>query len=152
MAIIDGCNFPEDLYYDVENQMWVVFEDEETIRSGLTDVGQFIAGSLLYVKPREAGKVVEKGKRVAIIESGKYVGPIRAPLSGQITQINEEVTQNARLVNEDPYGKGWIFKLKPTRLEEERASLLIGNEAIVAVEEKMKREGWNCKESKGVQA
>jgi glycine cleavage system H protein len=154
MAEIENCNFPEDedIYYDVDSMMWVRFESEDTIVTGLTDVGQFIAGSLLYVKPRKIGFKLERGKRVALIESGKYVGPIKAPLSGELVEVNEKVTSNAKLVNEDPYGEGWIAKIKVTNLNEERDTLLQGERAFTAIKERMASEGWDCKAQKGVQA
>ena len=65
MAVIEDCNFPDDLHYDAENLMWVTFEDVGTIKCGLSDVGQFIAGNLLYVTPRKLGYKAKKGKRVA---------------------------------------------------------------------------------------
>lgn len=143
--IIEGCNFPEDdILYDVENQMWVRFDDDGSVTSGLTDIGQHIAGDLLYVKPKKVGSDIPRGKRAAIIESGKYVGPINAPLTGKIIELNQAVTENARLVNEDPYGEGWVFRLKPARLKEERDSLMAGRTAMEAIREKMSRESWDC--------
>jgi glycine cleavage system H protein len=154
MVEIENCNFPdeEDIYYDVDSMMWVRFESEDTIRTGLTDVGQFVAGSLLYVRPRKIGFKLERGKRVAIIESGKYVGPIKAPLSGELIEVNENVTSNAKLVNEDPYGEGWICKIKISNLDEEREFLLQGEKAFQAIKDRMAREGWDCRVQKGVQA
>lgn len=146
MAVIEGCNFPEEgILYDVEDQMWVRFDDDGNITAGLTDVGQHIAGNLLYVRPKKVGEDVPKGKRAAIIESGKYVGPINAPLSGKIIEVNEKVLSNAKLVNEDPYGEGWVFRLKPSNLEEERDQLKKGKEAMEAIREKMEIESWDCR-------
>ncbi len=145
MAVIEGCEFPEEgILYDVESQMWVRFDEDGSITSGLTDIGQHIAGDLLYVKPKKVGSDVPKGKRAAIIESGKYVGPINAPLTGKITELNQAVLDNARLVNEDPYGKGWVFRLKPEKLDSERETLLEGEEAMEALREKMSKESWDC--------
>lgn len=153
MVNIENCNFPddEDIYYDIDSMMWVRFESEDTIITGLTDVGQFIAGSLLYVRPREIGCELKKGKRVAIIESGKYVGPIKAPLSGELIEVNKEVVSNAKLVNEKPYNEGWICKIKASDVAGERNSLLQGEEAFNAIRERMAKEGWDCKIQKGVQ-
>ena len=85
MAGSQGCNFPEEaISYDIACQMWVRFDDDGSITAGLTDIGQHIAGHLLYIRPKKVGDDIAKGKRAAIIESGKYVGPINAPLSGKI--------------------------------------------------------------------
>lgn len=145
MVIIEGCDFPEEgILYDVENQMWVRFDDDGNVTAGLTDIGQHIAGDLLYVKPKQVSSDVPKGKRAAIIESGKYVGPINAPLTGKIIEVNQAVTDNARLVNEDPYGEGWIIRLKPSKLDSERDTLMAGRTAMEAIREKMSRESWDC--------
>jgi glycine cleavage system H protein len=150
MAEIQGCNFPEeDISYDIENQMWVRFDDDGSITSGLTDIGQHIAGHILYVRPKKVGDDISRGKRAAIIESGKYVGPINAPLSGKIIEVNPKVMENAGIVNDDPYGEGWIFRLKPSSLEGERSNLLDGENAMGAIREKLERESWDCLSGKG---
>ncbi len=143
---IEGCNFPlEGIRYDVDDQMWVRFDDDGNATSGLTDVGQHIAGNLLSLRARKVGEEVKKGKRAAIVESGKYVGPVNAPLSGKIIEVNEEVLANARLVNEDPYGSGWILRIKPSNLDAEKEELKEGEEAIDALRAKMEMESWGCK-------
>lgn len=150
MAEIEGCNFPEEgILYDVDSQMWVRFDDDGSITTGLTDIGQHIAGHILYVKPRKLGDDVAKGKRVAIIESGKYVGPVNAPLSGRIIEINQKAIDNAAVVNEDCYGEGWMVRIKPTALQKEQNSLLQGNAAMVAIAVKLARESWDCFSGKG---
>ncbi len=143
---IEGCNFPLDgIRYDVDDQMWVRFDDDGNVTSGLTDVGQHIAGKLLFLRPRKAGEDVKRGKRAAIIESGKYVGPINAPLSGKIIEVNESVLANVQLVNEDPYGSGWIFRIKPSNLDAEKEDLKEGEEAVAALKAKMEMESWDCR-------
>lgn len=145
MVVIEGCNFPEEGFlYDIEDQMWVRFDDDGNITSGLSDIGQHIAGNLLYIKPKKLGSGLKKGKRVAIIESGKYVGPINAPLSGELIEVNQSVIEDASLVNRDPYGEGWVIRIKPDKLEKERSSLLAGRAAIDALRQKMSREDWDC--------
>ncbi len=143
---IEGCNFPLDgISYDIEDQMWVRFDDDGNATSGLTDVGQHIAGNLLFLRSRKVGEDVKKGKRAAIVESGKYVGPINAPLSGKIIEVNEEVLASVRLINEDPYGRGWILRIKPSNLEAEKEELMEGEEAVPALRAKMEMESWSCK-------
>lgn len=150
MADIEDCFFPEEgILYDVNDQMWVRFDDDGSITTGLTDIGQHIAGHILYVRPRKIGEDIVKGKRVAIIESGKYVGPINAALSGRIIEINQKVIDNAGLVNDDCYGEGWVLRIKPANLDAERSSLLEGEAATKAIREKMARESWDCFSGKG---
>ncbi len=150
MAEIQGCNFPEEgISYDIENQMWVRFDDDGSITAGLTDIGQHISGHLLYLRPKKVGDDVPRGKRVAIIESGKYVGPINAPLSGKIIEINPKVHDSAAIVNDDPYGEGWILRIKPSDLDGERENLLEGEAAMKAIRDKLERESWDCFSAKG---
>ncbi len=150
MAEIQGCNFPEEgISYDIENQMWVRFDDDGSITAGLTDIGQHIAGHLLYIRPRKVGEDVPRGKRAAIIESGKYVGPINAPLTGKIIEINTKIMSDASIINDDPYGEGWIFRLKPKNLEGEKLDLLEGEAAMEAIRDKLERESWDCLSRKG---
>lgn len=145
MAEIEGCNFPEEgILYDVDNQMWVRFDDDGSITCGLTYIAQHIAGNILYVRPKKLGSDIPKGKRIAIIESGKYVGPINAPLSGKIIEVNRKVIDSASVVNDDCYGEGWVLRIKPANLDAERTSLLEGEEAMEAIREKMARESWDC--------
>ena len=145
MIEIEGCKFPaDDIFYDIESQIWVRFDDDGNITAGFTDIAQHIAGNILYIKPKKIGTDLNRGKRVAIIESGKYVGPINTPLSGTLIEVNEAVTDDAGLVNRDPYGEGWIFRIKPSKLEKERDVLIAGSEAADALKEKLDRESWDC--------
>lgn len=147
MADIGGCSFPEEgIFYDIESQIWVRFDDDGNVTAGLTDIAQHIAGSLLYIKPKKIGTDLAKGRRVAIIESGKYVGPINAPLSGKLIEVNDAVLKKASLVNEDPYGEGWVFRMKPSKLETEENSIIAGADAADALAEKLDRESWDCLE------
>lgn len=145
MTEIEGCNFPDEgILYDVDDQIWVRFDDDGNITCGLTDIAQHIAGNVLYLRPQKIGSDVKKGKRMAILESGKYVGPINAPLSGKIIEVNQRVIDGAGIVNDDCYGTGWVLRIKPDRLEEEKGSLMSGPEAMEAISEKMARESWDC--------
>ena len=76
------------------------------------------------------GKVVNQNKPVASIETGKWVGPVRSPISGEIVAVNEEAIENPSLINEDPYGKGWIAIIKPSNLQEDLKKLLHGADQV----------------------
>lgn len=145
MANFNGCEIPEELSFDVENHVWLRFESDGTVTMGMTDVAQTMAGKLLYVRPKAVGTTVVKGKSVATIESGKYVGPMRTSLSGTIVAINEEITTKAVLSNSDPYGKGWVIKLKPTNLEVEKGALVTGEAAVQAYTAKIREQKIECK-------
>ncbi|WP_459929206.1 glycine cleavage system protein H [Desulfosporosinus burensis] len=103
-------NFPEDLLYD-EHHQWLKREGD-TITIGLTDYGQYTRGDILYLSLPESGTQVKAREAVGSLETGKWVGRFYAPQTGEICAVNAEVLGNTRLINQDPYGHGWLFKIK----------------------------------------
>lgn len=145
MAEINGCNIPEDLYYLAGDKLvWARFEADGTVTAGVPDPGQAIAGKVVAVTAKKLGRTIERGKSMGTLESGKWVGPIPAPVSGEIIAINEAVTANPTLVNTDPYGQGWIVKLQPSDLEGEKADLVTGQAAVEAFQQLMTERGITC--------
>ena len=145
MAEINGCNIPEDLYYLAGDKLvWARFEADGTVTAGVPDPGQAIAGKVVAVTAKKLGRTIERGKSMGTLESGKWVGPIPAPVSGEIIAINEAVTANPTLVNTDPYGEGWIIKLQPSDLEGEKADLVTGQAAVEAFQQLMTERGISC--------
>lgn len=126
MVNIEGNEFPEDLYYH-KDHMWVKLE-EDIVKVGYNDWAQEAAGKLVNLSTRKAGRKVKAGKTLGTVESGKWVGPLRAPISGEIVELNEEVLKTPSIINEDPYGKGWIAALKHENLEEEMKNLIKGSD------------------------
>ncbi|MBW1716784.1 MAG: glycine cleavage system protein GcvH [Deltaproteobacteria bacterium] len=124
---IQGYNMPDDLYYE-ENHFWVRPEDEILVM-GMDDFAQTMAGEIVYVQLPEEGKKLKKGKRFAKIESGKWLGKVYAPVNGELVEVNEELETNPGLINDDCYGKGWMFKIKPDDMAE-LEDLIHGPEAI----------------------
>jgi glycine cleavage system H protein len=134
---IDGNEFPEDLFYHREH-MWVRVEDGR-VRVGYNDWAQSAAGKLLKINTRRAGSLVQEGKTLGTIESGKWVGPLKAPVSGKIIEVNEEVLRRPSLINEDPYGRGWVAVIEPTDLENELKKLIRGSDRAT-LEDWLRRE------------
>lgn len=122
-----GCRIPEELYYDLEYHVWVKIEDEEAV-VGATDPAQAYAGEIIFIKVKGKGTKVQRGGILATVESAKYMGPMRSPLSGVITEINQDVASNPSRVNSDPYSN-WVVKLKPENLQAELKLLTNGKEA-----------------------
>ena len=104
--------FPDDLYYDV-NHGWAKV-DGDIVTIGLSDFSQQLAGTFIHVKMPKIGKDTKQGKPVSAIESGKWVGRIYAPVTGEVIEINEDLKKKAEIINNDPYGAGWICKIKMT--------------------------------------
>ncbi len=146
--IYRGCVIPRDLYYNIENQIWFKVNEDGTVTVGATDIGQARAGKIINIRIKKIGKRVEKGKPLASLESGKWTGPVPADVEGEIVDRNEELFENPALINEDPYGKGWIVKIKPTDLRRDLADLITGEEAVKKLKEYIEREGVDCSEGK----
>ena len=103
-------NIPENLRYNKSHE-WVLLEgDVATI--GISDHAQEELTDVVFVELPPVGKVVDLGDPTAVVESVKAASDIYTPISGEVVEANEEVENDPSLVNSDPYGKGWIFKLK----------------------------------------
>ena len=113
---IDKYEFPDDLYYDGEHN-WARVEGDVVVQ-GLSDLSQDLAGELVYVEVPRIGRKVEQGKPFMSMESGKWVGRVKAIVSGELVEANEEIEWEATLVNESPYDKGWLVKIKADDLGE----------------------------------
>ena len=121
MVTHEGFDFPEDLYY-TSDQLWVKKENGN-IKLGFTSFGMDLAGKIKFVRLRPAGKTIEAGRSIGTLESGKWTGPVKAPVSGTITEVNEALKDNPSLLNEDPYGKGWVAVLTPSNWDGEVGNL-----------------------------
>jgi len=141
MVQVLGFEIPEDLYYDVKNHVWLKILDDGNVRIGLDDVGQALAKRILFVRLRRKGAKIAKGKAIATLESAKWVGPVPSPVSGVIVEVNEELRRKPSLINEEPYGKGWIAVIKPDNLDEDIKDLVTGEEALKLQEEDIKKRG-----------
>ena len=103
-------SIPEDLHYTAEHE-WIKPLGDATYRIGITDYAQDQLGDIVYVDLPDVGDEVQAGAVVAEVESTKSVGEIYAPMAGAITAVNDEVTDTPELVNQDPYGGGWLIEL-----------------------------------------
>ncbi|WP_081616601.1 MULTISPECIES: glycine cleavage system protein H [unclassified Thioalkalivibrio] len=142
MGAVRGCDIPEDLMYNVENNVWVRKESDGTATVGLTSYACSLAGTIVSYTPKKVGKNVKKDKSCTTVESGKWVGPAKTPVTGEVTETNDKVASNPGLINEDPYGEGWLIKLKPEDWDGEAGDLKTGSDALSAFESKMEADGF----------
>lgn len=140
MATVRGCNIPEDRYYWVEKHAWARPEADNMVTIGITDVAQHMAKGIVNATPKETGRTVQKGKSAGTLESGKWVGPVTSPITGEIVMLNEAVKAKPALINEDPYGEGWFVKIKPTDWTGESAALVTGDAAVAAYQKFMEEQ------------
>lgn len=102
---------PKKLKYSKTHE-WVR-QDEDLWIVGITDHAQTMLGDLVYVELPEPESNIEIGQECAVVESVKAAADVYAPISGEVVEINEALLENPQWVNEDPYGKGWLFKVRP---------------------------------------
>ena len=139
-----ACDIPEDLYYDIQRDVWIRF-DGDMATLGMTDVAQTRCGKIAAISFRDVGKKVLQGKTLATIESAKWVGPFPAPFSCEIVATNEEgFAKNILLANKDPYGVGWLVKVRPINLDSERSHLITGQEAAEKYKVRIQELKVNC--------
>jgi glycine cleavage system H protein len=105
-------NVPEDLRY-TQSHEWVRLEDDGSVIIGITDHAQEQLGDLVFVETPEIDSEVESEAAVAVVESVKAASDIYAPVAGTIVDANADLGDEPELVNTDPYGKGWLFKMTP---------------------------------------
>jgi glycine cleavage system H lipoate-binding protein/TusA-related sulfurtransferase len=123
---IDNCSFPEDLLYDTENFVWMG-NKEKTVTIGITTIMTSIAGKLSRIKLKPVGTKLEKGMSCGSLESAKYFGVVRTPISGTIVQVNKSLMDKPKLANNSPYTEGWFVKIEPSDMGDMRTLETIEN-------------------------
>lgn len=109
-------NFPTNVKYTNEHE-WVRIEGDEAY-VGITDYAQTQLGDIIFVDIPTEGETLEKGETFGSIEVVKTVSDLFLPIGGEILEVNPALEENPELVNKDPYGEGWIVKIKPTDASE----------------------------------
>ncbi len=126
---------PPELYYERQTRLW----EGEIATIGLSELALESFGDIVYISTGEAGKTVERGQGIGSIEAAKMVDNLVAPISGQILAFNEEVQRNPGLINADPYGDGWLIKIRPSAWERDAADLVHGPALERWLEEQLER-------------
>lgn len=110
----------DDLKYTKDHE-WIRMEDEFIGVCGITDHAQEMLTDIVFVELPQIGTAIAKGEQVAVVESVKAVSDVYAPVSGRIIEVNGALEEAPELINSDPYGEGWIFKVEvkqPSELED----------------------------------
>jgi glycine cleavage system H protein len=104
--------FPDNLHYTKEHE-WVRVEEDGTIVVGITDYAQEQLGDIVYVElPEASDDPVQKDEPFAVVESVKAVSDVYAPLTGRVTEVNDELPNSPEVINQDPYGDGWMVRMQ----------------------------------------
>ncbi len=125
MVEIDGYNLPEELYY-TKDHTWARVEDNGTVTVGMDAYGAKAAGSIEFIDLPMEDDEFEAGEAFGSLESAKWVGGLLAPVSGTVTEVNERIEDELELLAKDPYGEGWLIKVKPGNLKDDLKTLVHG--------------------------
>ena len=104
-------NVPQELRY-TKNHEWVLKNDDGNLTVGITEHAQHLLGDLVFVEVPESGNTFSEGEDCAVVESVKAASDVYCPLDGEIIEQNEALADTPELINQDPYGTGWIIKIK----------------------------------------
>ena len=105
-------NVPEELRYTKSHE-WIRVDEDGNLTVGITYHAQEQMGDLVYVELPDVGRTVGDAEELAVVESVKAASDVYSPLAGEVAEVNEALTDAPELVNSDPYGEGWLFKLTP---------------------------------------
>jgi glycine cleavage system H protein len=128
-----GLDFPDALYYQVEDQVWAREEADGSVSVGITALGIRLSGEVFMCRPKRVGSEVERARSVAVVELAKSIVSVRSPLAGRVRAVNESLEHAPQQVHRDPYGSGWIARLQPADWARDRALLLHGPSVAAAM-------------------
>ena len=142
---IEGCPLPEDRLYDLENDVWWVSEEGgATARLGVLGTLAAFAGSFTSLTFRPVEGVVGRGRSVATVESMRFTGAIRLPVDAEILERNRNVSERPRLVNDTPYGDGWIVRVRPVRTDDVAKYLERADQVAARLSERIRTQRIRC--------
>lgn len=123
---------PDNLKF-LDSHEWARQEDDGTITVGISDHAQELLGDIVFVELPEIGKNIEKKGDVAVVESVKAASDVYSPISGEVTEVNQVLSDNPEIINTSPYEEGWFFKIKPQDINE--LAELLDSEAYKKISE-----------------
>ena len=142
MTQVRGCELPDELLYDVENNIWYRENEDDTITVGMTSVATAMAGQIVAITPKRAGRKVQPGRSCATVESGKWVGPAKLLSGGEVVEVNSDIVSTPGLANSEPYSGGWLLKIRVDDWGSIKPQLTMGNEIAAPYEAKMESDGF----------
>ncbi len=110
---------------------WVRLEDDGTVTIGITEHAQEALGDIVFIELPEAGRTLVDGEACAVVESVKAASEVYAALGGTVADVNEQIVEDPGLVNRDPEGEAWFFRIEPT--DEETFSALLDRDGYDAL-------------------
>ena len=141
---IDYCIFPDDLLYNLEDNTWLRVLPDHTVQLGVTSLLTGITGRLVTANLKTGPLNFERGQSLGTLESEKFVGPIRSPVSGKLFETNLRVVEDPRIINRSCYVDGWISKIHPSKWEREKSLLNIATDSRSRFSEAIAKHHVRC--------
>ena len=149
---IENCVFPINYFYDLDNFTWIKITDKpddkrndlNQVLVGITPVYSYITGRILKFKIKPVGTDIIRNRSLGTIESLNHFGIIRSPVSGNIVEINQEIIDNPKIVNDSPFERGWIAKIKTKDNLESLKSIKPIEECKYEIESQIKKFNVKC--------
>ena len=124
--MVEGRDIPSDLKYTKDHE-WIRL-DGDRARVGITDYAQESLHEVVYADLPKVGRTINRGESFGTVESVKAVSEIYSPVSGEVMDTNQKLVNSPELINQQPYGEGWLILIKTSKLKEETDSLMSANE------------------------
>lgn len=141
-----GFDYPDELYYWLERDMWCRQLDDGRVQVGVSAFGIHISGDFYMCRPKPVGTVLEQGQTLAVAELSKSVVAIKTPVSGVVCEVNPLLEDKPELVHRDPYGQGWLVCIEPQRWDEDLQQLSFGAGLEAAATRRMRLENLDFSE------
>ncbi|MFM8609797.1 MAG: glycine cleavage system protein H [Burkholderiaceae bacterium] len=141
-----GFDYPDGLHYLLERDMWAQRLDDGRVRVGVTAFGVKISGHFFMCRPKAVGTAIDQGATIAVAELNKSVVTIKSPASGVVDEVNAALADTPELIEHDPYQRGWIAVLRPTRWDADLPQLAHGAALPALAEQRMRLENLGFSE------
>jgi glycine cleavage system H protein len=137
MIIVRGCRFPTDRYYDAQCNVWLKADADGIVTLGATAFGVALAGEFIAFVPKPPGMRIDAGRAVGLLEIAKSLTSVRTPVPALVVASNAAAVTDPMLINRDPYGEGWLMRLRIDDWPAAAQSLLSGSAIAPAFEAAM---------------
>lgn len=124
---------PAELHYLIEHQVWARAHTDGTATIGITQLGIRLSGEIYMCRAKRVGTELAQGATVAVVELAKSIVAVKSPVSGTVVEINEALADRPQLVHQDPYGGGWIARLRLADFAADQATLVHGDAVAPAM-------------------
>ncbi len=141
--ILDGMNFPDELWYAPQHSMWLREETNGEVTMGLTAYGVALFGDIFAYTPKRIGLHIELDRSLGVVEFAKAAASAKSPIAGTVIAHNAQLDQRPALINRDCYGEGWMIRLRPDDWEGAKSQLLRGEQARAAFVAQAQQDGFD---------